>query len=114
MKFLHKPFNAKTGQVIVVTFSKPTKVLLIESTEFEKYKRGKTYRYRGGFSKTSPVEFVVPHTGIWHAIIEKGSYYNPLNVTGNATLEPVRIDTLNGELQAETHGVYTEYDDTLE
>lgn len=115
MKFLHKPFSAKAKDIITVTFSEATKVLLIHSSHFERYKKGLTYQYRGGFSKKSPVEFVVPTDGVWHAIIEKGTYQQPLQVTGNAELHRPKPSTLNGIEQMETHErVSGDYDDTLE
>lgn len=114
MKFLHKPFEAKAKDRIEVKFSKPTRVLLIHSRQFEKYKRGRTYHYRGGQADVSPVEFEVPFDGVWHAIIEKGTFRHPLDVTGNARLIKSGHYTLNGNAQNETHQKVTEYDDTLE
>jgi len=115
MKFLHKPFQAKAKDKIEVTFDRPTKVLLIEKREFERYKKGITYRYRGGYSENSPVEFTIPFDGVWHAVIEKGTYHHPINVTGNAKLIPHRYDTLNGPEQMETRRREAqEYDDTLD
>lgn len=113
MKFLHKPFKAQAGDLIRVEFTKPTRVILLHSRQFDKYKKGRTYQYRGGNAENSPVEFTVPFDGVWHAIIEKGTYRNPLDVTGNAELLKQNI-TLNGEEQNETHTPVEEYDDTLE
>jgi len=114
MKFLHKPLKAQAGDIIRVEFSRPTKVLLIQSRQFEKYKKGKTYHYRGGAAEKSPVEFTVPFDGIWHAIIEKGTFNKPLDVSGNAQLIKQKPATLNGSEQNETHIPVEEYDDTLE
>jgi len=114
MKFLHKPLKAQAGDVIRVEFSRPTRVLLIQSRQFEKYKKGKTYHYRGGESEKSPVEFTVPFDGVWHAIIEKGTFKNPIDVSGNAELIKQKPITLNGTEQNETHIPVEEYDDTLE
>lgn len=115
MKFLHKPFLAKKNDKIEVSFDKPTKVLLIEASQFSRYKKGLTYQFRGGESKKSPVTFTAPFDGTWHAIIEKGSYNNPLEVTGNAELIPHRYDTLNGSEQTGTSKrSVEEYDDTLD
>ena len=114
MKFLHKPIKAKAGDTIKVEFSRPTRVLLIYAGQFGRYKKGKTYEYRGGNSDQSPVEFNVPFEGIWHAVIEKGSFRNPLQVTGNAHLIKRKPATLNGPAQNETHAPIEEYDDTLE
>lgn len=115
MKFLHKPFQAKPKDKIEVTFDKPTKVIFLERREFERYKKGITYRYHGGFAEESPVTFEVPYKGIWHAVIEKGTFKNPLDVSGNATLIPHKYDTLNGAEQMETRKREAqEYDDTLD
>ncbi|NEN22498.1 DUF1883 domain-containing protein [Cryomorpha ignava] len=114
MKFLHQPFTAKAKERIVVDFDKPTKVLLIHTSQFAKYKGGRTYQYHGGHAETSPTEFTVPFDGVWHAIIEKGTYHNPLNVSGKAKLIKPRYSTLNGAEQNETHQKIEEYDDTLE
>lgn len=115
MKFLHKPFQAKANDRIIITFSQPTRVLLIHSSFFSKYKKGQTYQYRGGHSEKSPVEFIVPFDGQWHAVIEKGTFKNPLEVTGNAELKRPSPRTLNGMEQLETsREVGEEYDDTLD
>jgi len=115
MKFLHQPFTAKKNDRIIVSFSEPTKVLLIHSSQFKNYKGGRTYQYRGGESDKSPVEFIVPAPGVWHAIIEKGTFKNPLDVTGNAKLVRPAPSTLNGSEQMETSQAREkDYDDTLE
>lgn len=114
MKFLHQPFMAKAKDRIVVDFDKPTVVLLIHSDQFKNYKGGKTYRYRGGHSENPSVEFTVPYDGVWHAIIEKGTYKNPLEVSGKAKLHKPKHRTLNGPEQTETRQKIEEYDDTFE
>jgi len=115
MKFLHKPFLAKAKDKIEVSFDRPTKILLLESSQFSRYKKGLTYQYRGGMEKKSPVSFTVPFEGTWHAVIEKGTYNYPLEVSGNATLIPHRYDTLNGSEQTGTaKRPVEEYDDTLD
>jgi hypothetical protein len=115
MRFLQKPFLAKTKDKIEVTFDKPTKVLLLESSQFSRYKKGHTYQYRGGEAEQSPVTFTVPFEATWHAVIEKGSYNHPLDVTGNAKLIPHRYDTLNGSEQTgAAKRQVEEYDDTLD
>ncbi len=114
MKFLHQPFTAKEKDSIIVNFDKPTRILLIHSSQFEKYKGGLTHQYRGGQVEKSPVEFTVPYDGVWHAVIEKGTYTHPIAVDGSAKLERPKHSTLNGIEQNETHQSVEEYDDTLE
>jgi hypothetical protein len=115
MKILQKPFTAKAKDKIEVTFDMPTKVLLIESSQFSRYKKGLTYQYRGGKAEQSPVTFTVPFDANWHAVIEKGSFNSPLDVKGNAKLIPHRYDTLNGSEQTgAAKRQVEEYDDTLD
>lgn len=115
MKFLQKPFTAKAKDKIEVTFDKPTRVLLLESSQLDRYKKGRTYQYRGGAAEKSPVTFTVPFEAVWHAVIEKGSYNHPIDVKGNAQLIPHRYDTLNGlEQTGAAKRQVVEYDDTLD
>ena len=115
MKFLHQPFEAKAQDKITVTFDQPTNVYLMHKLDFAKYKLGKACRYIGGKASTSPVEFTVPNDGTWYAVIEKGTHFNPLDVTGSAKLfRPTHL-TLNGPEQMETHQqLEGSYDDTLD
>ncbi len=91
MRILQKPIKAKKGQQVEVTFSRPTKVKLLSAGEFKKYKRGKTHKYYGGWQETSPVVFTIPDDGMWHAVVEKGSYNDPIQVEGNAFLVEERM-----------------------
>lgn len=114
MKFLYQPFNAKAKDRVVVKFNKPTRVMLIHENQLKKYKGGRTYQYRGGFSKDSQVDFEVPYEGKWFAVIEKGPLSAPIDVQASAKLHKPKFKTLNGPVQNETHEAITEYDDTLE
>lgn len=114
MKFLHQPFFAHPEDRIVVEFDKPTVVLLIHSSQFEKYKGGRTYKYRGGFYDKSPVEFKIPYKGVWHAVIEKGTYNNPIEVKAKAKVIKKGHHTLNGAVQLETPRKIEKHDDAFE
>lgn len=114
MKFLYQPFDAKAKDRVIVKFNKPTRVMLIHENQLKKYKGGRTYQYRGGFSKDTQVEFEVPFEGKWYAIVEKGPLSAPIDVSGSAKLHRPRHKTLNGAVQNETHEAISEYDDTLE
>ena len=114
MKFLHLPIQAKYGHIVRVHFTTPTKIKLIHTSEFPKYKNGRTYRYRGGYYEESPAEFEIPFDGTWHAVVEKGGYYHPIELEAHVELMPPHWDTLNGKLQMETHEPMEEYDDTFE
>jgi hypothetical protein len=83
MKYLHKVFKAKKGSHVIVHFSHPTKVMLLGDSGYKQYKEHKTYNYRGGMMEGNQHEFTIPNDGLWHVVVEKGSYYNPMPVTAS-------------------------------
>ena len=65
---------------IKVHFSQPAKVLLLGDYHYKNYKEHRTYNYRGGNLEHSPQNFVIPNDGLWHVVVERGSYFNPKNI----------------------------------
>jgi hypothetical protein len=86
MKYLHRVLKAKKGNRVVVTFSEPTRVMLIGDYDYKKYTEHKTYSYRGGNLEVSPHEFEIPNDGRWHIVIERGSYYHPKDIAASVEL----------------------------
>lgn len=82
MRFLHGKMKVNKGGKINVTFSKPTRVLIMTDREFKKYRENITFTHYGGH-KESPYEFVVPKTDVWHIVVEKGSYNKPEAITAS-------------------------------
>ena len=76
----------KKGTIVKVTFDQPTKVKLMSAWNFTKYKKGKTHSYHGGHYDNSPIEFVIPADGHYNCVIEKGSFNNPKDVTGDVEI----------------------------
>ncbi len=99
MKYLHKQVKAGRNCVVVVNFDQPCKVMLLKDSQYLKYKDGKTYDYRGGFSENSPVKFILPEGATWHVIIERGSYFNPANINSSVNILPAGT-----EVEAATFG----------
>jgi hypothetical protein len=60
--------------------------MLIGDYDYKKYKEHKTYNYRGGQLEVSPHDFEIPNDGLWHIVIEKGSYYNPREITASVEM----------------------------
>lgn len=85
MKYLHQTLKAKKGTQIKVHFSQPSKVLLLGDYQYKNYKENRTYDYRGGRLEESPQMFEIPNDGLWHVVVEKGSYFHPTDVV--ATVE---------------------------
>jgi hypothetical protein len=80
MKYLHRILKVKKGTHVKVHFSQPAKVLLLGDFHYRNYKDHKTFNYRGGDLQQSPHQFTIPSDGLWHIIVERGSYYQPKNI----------------------------------
>lgn len=83
MKFLFRPFEAKRKEIIEVEIDQPTKVKFMTARDLKAYRMGKTYSYHGGLFEESPVRFVIPFDGVWNAVVEKGTYQQPMEVKAN-------------------------------
>jgi hypothetical protein len=86
MKYLHRVFKAKKGTHVMVHISEPTKVMLLGDYHYKQYKEHKTFSYRGGMIEGSSHDFEIPNDGLWHVVIEKGSYYNPRPITASVEI----------------------------
>ncbi len=80
MKFLFRSFEAKRKEIVEVEIDQPTKVKFMTARELKAYRMGKTYSYHGGTFEESPVRFVIPYDGQWTAVVEKGTYREPVQV----------------------------------
>ena len=90
MRFLHGKLKAFTGEKITVEISTPTRILIMPERHFSKYRENMTFTYFGG-QKDGSYEFVVPKSGTWVVVVEKGTYANPINVDVKVTKEaPVK------------------------
>jgi hypothetical protein len=87
MRYLHRVFKAKKGNHVIVHFSEPTRVMLLGDYEYKKYKDHRTYNYRGGNLEVSPHDFEIPNDGLWHIVIEKGTYHDPKPITGSVAIQ---------------------------
>ena len=88
MKILQQACKVKRGSRVIINFSKPTNVFLMTEVNFKKYKDGASHKRMGGHFDRSPAEFTAPYDGTWHAVIEKGSHFNPMDVTGSVEILP--------------------------
>lgn len=96
MRFLHGKVKARKGQAINVSFSLPTRVLVMTQKNFEKYKNNLTFTYFGGHKEESPYAFNVPNDGQWFVVVEKGSYYEPTDLIASIELvsgQPPQLDS---------------------
>ena len=96
MKYLHTSIRVKRGKVLRVLFDQPTKVMILSDLEYKNYQNHRTFTYYGGYSEEESFEIEVPRDGVWHVVVELGSYFNPKSVNASVqisepdpSLEPV-------------------------
>lgn len=115
MKILSKSFHGKRKEVVTVHVDRPAYVKFFTPDQYHKYKGGRSHRYWGGHYEEMPAEFEVPCKGEYFAVVEKGTYNNPIELEARVEIGPPRFDYMNGSPENETHSdVVGEYDDTLE
>ncbi|MCB0772504.1 MAG: DUF1883 domain-containing protein [Flavobacteriales bacterium] len=71
MKFQHRKYPAKRGEVIEVGLHGQAMVKFMTAKEFKNYAGGRTHTYYKGRPEGDSVRFVLPFDGIWHAVVEK-------------------------------------------
>jgi hypothetical protein len=74
MNFLHWEGSAGACDAIVVTLDHAANVQLLDDMDFSNYRAGRSFHYRGGYFRESPVVLRPPHTGHWHVVIDLGGH----------------------------------------
>ncbi len=74
MQFLHSEVAAGPHDKIEVSLNGQANVLLMDTPNFDKYRKGEAYRYYGGLAKLSPVRLAVPYRGNWHVVVNLGGF----------------------------------------
>lgn len=93
-KFVHSDLgNRKRGDVLEVSLTSGANVRLLDSSNFQRYKRGEKHRYHGGLAKQSPVRLEIPQSGHWHAVVDmqglRGSTRAGFRVINGDALRPL-------------------------
>ncbi|MEQ9187121.1 MAG: DUF1883 domain-containing protein [Cryomorphaceae bacterium] len=86
MRFLHGKAKASKGDKIRISVSRPTRILIMNSSNYRRYKNHQTFTYFGG-QKEGTYEFTVQSTNIWNVIVEKGTYAQPIDIKVNIEIE---------------------------
>lgn len=67
----HYDIGRRGGETVVVTLSgSAANVRLMDSSNFQSYRSGRSHRYIGGLAKSSPVRSGIPHSGNWHVTVD--------------------------------------------
>jgi hypothetical protein len=83
MNFLHYELQLGQHDVVVVTLDKQANVQLMDSSNFDNYRRRERFSYYGGLVKQSPFRLKPPHGGNWHLAIDLGGYAGSVSASVN-------------------------------
>lgn len=72
MEHLNYEFDAEEGDVVEVSLDRAANVILVDAANYEIYKKGGKFQYRGGYATESPFRVKVPRRGRWHVVIDLG------------------------------------------
>jgi hypothetical protein len=71
--FLHtKIGHQPAGALVEVDLTSRANVLLVDSTNLQRYRSGQDFRYLGGEARQSLVRLQVPYAGTWHVVVDLG------------------------------------------
>ncbi len=76
-----------------MTLTRGANVLLLDSSNFQRYRRRERHRYTGGLAKTSPIRIAIPSSGHWHGVVDmrglRGSTKASFRVINGSALRPL-------------------------
>jgi Domain of unknown function (DUF1883) len=73
MDFVHYDLGLlKPGQVVEVSLGIAANVLLLDTANFDAYRRGDRYTYYGGHVTQTPYRIPIPSPGYWHVALDLG------------------------------------------
>ena len=72
MSFLHSREHLNKGDIAVVDCSHQCNIMLMNDSNFRKYKSGQQFTHHGGHFKKLPARIAVPETGYWNIILDLG------------------------------------------
>jgi Domain of unknown function (DUF1883)/TIR domain len=87
------------GEIVEITLSgNAANVRLVDSSNFQSYKSGRSHRYIGGLAKRSPVHLRIPNSGHWYVVVDlmglNGNVRTSARVLPSA-LPPIRESPLS-------------------
>lgn len=80
MKFLKYELQLDPSDAVEVSLDGQANVQLMDWSNFNNYKNGKSYCYYGGLQKVSPAVLVPPYAGHWYLAVDLGGYVGEVNV----------------------------------
>jgi len=83
MSFIHNDLGYRErGEIVQVRLSgSAANVCLLDTTNFNAYKRGGKFHYYGGLAKQSPINITIPHSGHWHVTVDMRGLRGKVNAS---------------------------------
>lgn len=72
MAYGHQKISLNAGDIVRVTLDKQANVLLLDNTNYSRFRSGRECRYFGGLAKQSPTDIVTPSNGDWNLVVYPG------------------------------------------
>lgn len=72
MNLLHADFWIGIDDVVLVTLDRQANAMLLDDSNFDAYRQGRSFRYYGGWVTKSPVRLSPPHHSHWHVVVDMG------------------------------------------
>lgn len=110
-KFIHSDVGFRhSGDVVEVTLSgSAANVRLLDSSNFSNYRNGRQHRYLGGLAQQSPVRIPIPHSGVWHVVVDmqglKGTVNASTRVIPAEALRPLPPIRQSPQPSGSAHGI---------
>lgn len=90
-KFLHYQLDASRGDAIVVNLDRQANVRVMDSANFDHFRRGERHKYLGGHALKTETRIPIPHSGHWHVAID-------LEGAGGTVKASVTLDRTNAHV----------------
>jgi hypothetical protein len=71
-QYLYKDYHLDAGDIVHVAIDTQANVIVLDESNYQNYRSGRSFKHLGGFYKTSPINIVVPSTGHWYVVIDLG------------------------------------------
>jgi hypothetical protein len=80
MNFLNYDVSTGPNSIIEVTLTNAANVLVMDESNFQRFRSGQGHSYHGGYYTQSPVIIRVP-IGRWHVVVHLGGYAGHVSAT---------------------------------
>lgn len=81
MTFMHWKIPGSAGDTVHIHLDTPAYVRMLDTLNFEYYKRGQKYSGEGGWSDGLEADFVLPYKGTFYVTVDLGGQAGVVKAT---------------------------------